>query len=147
MPNTVPKDPMDMPMDSMPSQDLLVVVIDDNSVVLEAMKLCLEGWEVDCIAGLTAFEAMQHLERSGRRPDLLLSDYNLGKGQFGDEAIKMVRARYGEDIPAMLFTADTVFGTSEIRKKTDLERTAIIAGPMTGRVLKDAVLSLKARKG
>ncbi|OFX09029.1 MAG: hypothetical protein A2516_11035 [Alphaproteobacteria bacterium RIFOXYD12_FULL_60_8] len=122
-----------------------MVVVDDNPMVQDALRLCLEGWDVDCIAVSTAAEALAVLRVVERRPDLIFSDYNLNDGQRGDQAIRAIRDVHGKDIPAMMFTGDMTHGNAEVRGKIAAFGIPLLTKPITGRVLKDTIDWLKSR--
>jgi two-component system, sensor histidine kinase len=83
-----------------------VVVIDDDEPSLLSMCALLDGWGCVSIAGSDAGAAVAAVERSGRRPDLLIADYYLRDGTVGTEAVARLRARYGAGLPALIVSAD-----------------------------------------
>ncbi|TCJ14938.1 hybrid sensor histidine kinase/response regulator [Parasulfuritortus cantonensis] len=89
----------------------LVVLIDDDEAILEAMNLVFEQWGIDLAAGADACEVKQDLLELGRTPDAILSDYRLCQGRTGIEAIAELRAQFGLTIPAALITGDTASTT------------------------------------
>jgi len=44
---------------------------------------------------------------SGRRPDLVISDYHLRNEETGADVVRTVRARLGAEIPAIVVSGDT----------------------------------------
>lgn len=102
----------DAPKD--PHQRGVVVVIDDEPQVLDSMALVLRqnGWQA--ATGHTpeiAVEAVAALQTTGEMPlgDLpvaVISDYRLGLSITGLQAIAQLRYEFGEDLPALLLTAD-----------------------------------------
>ncbi|TIW25659.1 MAG: response regulator, partial [Mesorhizobium sp.] len=82
--------------------------IDNDARILDGMRLLLEGWgcSVDTFAGTGDLEgSVTH------RPDIVLADYHLD-GETGLDAIVKLRAIHGQDMPAVLVTADR---SSEVR--------------------------------
>ncbi|TCR91057.1 PAS domain-containing hybrid sensor histidine kinase/response regulator [Rhizobium sp. BK376] len=82
---------------------LRVLCIDNETNILEGMRLLISGWGCDVltaesIAGLAAMPA-------NGAPDLVIADYHLGDGT-GIEAIGKLRETFGGDLPALLITAD-----------------------------------------
>ena len=91
---------------SLPLEDALVVFIDDDESILEAMLEVFDQWGVAVAAGENAEDVLQDLRDLGRAPDLIISDYRLKDSRTGIEAVAAVRAAFGP-IPAALLTGDT----------------------------------------
>ena len=85
----------------------LVVVIDDEAMVLEAMGGLLRSWGCGIVSADTADAALAALAEHGQRPDLVISDYRLSNGTTGIEAIEQLRRAFREPIPAFLLSGDT----------------------------------------
>ena len=86
------------------SSGALVVGIDDDPSVREALSLLLESWGFTAVTAATANEAMQRLSEENRTPDLVIADYLLQQGEKGSHAIRDIQRRWGEDIPGLLLT-------------------------------------------
>jgi len=86
----------------------LVVVIDDDTRVLEGMGGLLRNWGCRVILAATPEAAMTGVSDigAGARPDLVISDYHLADEQTGITAIAKLREAYGA-IPAFVMTGDT----------------------------------------
>jgi CheY-like chemotaxis protein len=85
----------------------LVVVVDDEAAILDAMRMLLEMWGCTVITAASGAEALERLGRASRAPDVLVCDYRLRAHEDGIGVIEAVRAEFNEDIPAMLITGDT----------------------------------------
>jgi signal transduction histidine kinase/ActR/RegA family two-component response regulator len=85
----------------------LIVVIDDEAQVREAMSSLLTSWGHQVIAVGSGDEAMERLSICPTRPDLLICDYRLRGEENGVGVIERLRSEYNESIPAMLITGDT----------------------------------------
>jgi CheY-like chemotaxis protein len=85
----------------------LIVVIDDELAIQQAMGSLLTGWGHDVVTAGSGDEAMQRLSSRPDRPDLLICDYRLREGENGITVIERMRSEYNDDIPAMLITGDT----------------------------------------
>jgi CheY-like chemotaxis protein len=83
----------------------LVVIIDDDPVILDAMQGLLRGWGYKVVAAASETAALVCLGELGRRPDLIICDYRLGEGQIGVTAIE--RLRHAFEIPAFIVTGET----------------------------------------
>ncbi|HWJ99507.1 MAG TPA: hybrid sensor histidine kinase/response regulator [Xanthobacteraceae bacterium] len=81
-----------------------VMCIENDTRVLEGMKTLLSGWGCRVTAAPGLAIAMRAL-KEGARPDVLLVDYHLDEGT-GIEAVKVLRAKVGSDLPAALVTAE-----------------------------------------
>jgi CheY-like chemotaxis protein len=78
----------------------LIVIIDDDRLTLEAMEGLLRGWGYGVVAALSDDEALDRL--GGRRPDFIISDYQLADGKLGTQAIERLRRAF--EIPAVIIT-------------------------------------------
>lgn len=90
----------------------LLVVIDDEASVRLGMQSLLESWGCKCITAMDASEALQNMK--GRAPDFIIADLRLRGEDTGIEAIRVLRAKLGESIPAVLISGDTA--TEQLRK-------------------------------
>ncbi|WP_431856036.1 PAS domain-containing protein [Azospirillum sp.] len=88
-----------------PAKDV-VLVIDDEAIILLGLKAMLEGWGYDVLAARSGDQALALLEKDGRRPRLLLSDYQLQHGRTGPEALIAIQERVGHDVPGVILTGD-----------------------------------------
>jgi signal transduction histidine kinase len=84
----------------------LVVVIDDDALVLEAMDGLLRAWGCLVVVADSRGAALARLTNGGRIPDLIISDYRLS-GESGIEAIERLRSALQAPIPAFLISGDT----------------------------------------
>jgi CheY-like chemotaxis protein/two-component sensor histidine kinase len=81
---------------------LSVLCIDNDPRIVEGMRLLLEGWgcTVRTASGSGILDELLSAE-----PDVILADYHLD-GENGLELIARLRSLYGQDMPALLLTAD-----------------------------------------
>jgi Na+/proline symporter/signal transduction histidine kinase/CheY-like chemotaxis protein len=82
-----------------------VVCIDNDLSILNGMELMLEGWGCRVIKAPDLATAVAEIEEAGFAPRALLVDYHLDEGN-GIKAIAELRRRYGEELTAILITAD-----------------------------------------
>ena len=101
-----------------PLTDQLVLCVDNEPEILDAMKRLLEKWgarplAADSVAG--ALRAVRAARReNGTLPALMLIDYHLDNDETGTDVIDALAEDTGRDIPAIVLTADhseTVIGT------------------------------------
>jgi signal transduction histidine kinase/CheY-like chemotaxis protein len=89
----------------------LIVLVEDEPAVLCALEALLSGWG----AGIAAFTSVAACAAWARgadtqlvKPDLLIVDYRLEQGANGVDAIAVLRARFGEHVPAIVITGSTM---------------------------------------
>lgn len=85
----------------------LVMVIDDERSVLQALNLLLETWGYRVVAAESEGEAVERLSAVGECPAAILADYRLREGRTGIQAIERIRAMVGSRVPAVIITGDT----------------------------------------
>lgn len=106
----VPPRAVPRPVRSLPGRGLgrgLVVVIDDDALVLVAMRAMIEEWGYQVVAAVSADEAIETLMGIGHRPLAIVADYRLRSGRTGVEAIRDVFGVCGVRVPAVVLTGDT----------------------------------------
>jgi CheY-like chemotaxis protein len=85
----------------------LIVVIDDEAAILNAMAALMTGWGYNVVAAGSGAEVLAQMAEVAARPDLIICDYRLRGGETGIAAIEALRSEYNATIPAMLITGDT----------------------------------------
>jgi CheY-like chemotaxis protein/two-component sensor histidine kinase len=88
-----------------PMSGALIVCIENDPAILDGMKTLLTAWDARVIAATDPEIAMAAMEEAGETVTGLLVDYHLDRGN-GVAAIREIRRRFGENIPAILITAD-----------------------------------------
>src|SRR5262249_58574447 len=84
-----------------------IVVIDDDALVLDAMRGILKSWGCSVVTAKSDADALAALAGHVRQPDLIISDYRLGDGRTGFDVIERLRKAFGAQIPAFLISGDT----------------------------------------
>ena len=81
-----------------------IMIIEDDDMVLNAMRIVLESWgyRVLALASAEAARAVQSV------PDLVIADYRLPGGETGDQAIQDLRTRTGRDLPGIIVTGEVI---------------------------------------
>jgi signal transduction histidine kinase/CheY-like chemotaxis protein len=87
--------------------DGLVLVVDDDPMVVEAMSSLLRNWGYGVVTAGSPDGAVAILTTQARKPDLIIADFHLSGGKTGIETIERVRAAFGAEIPAFLISGDT----------------------------------------
>jgi two-component system, sensor histidine kinase len=119
----------------------LIVVIDDESAIRDAMSTLLTGWGHDVIAVGSGDEAMQRLSTCPTRPALVISDYRLRGDENGIGVIERLRSEYNDNIPAMLITGDTAPSRLAEAQQTGL---LLLHKPVSNGKLRAAIANLIA---
>lgn len=93
-----------------PSEDLcsapLILVVDDERSVRDAMQSLLEEWGCQVLLAAGQDEAVQQLSAASRPPAMMLVDRRLGDKRDGVSVIHALRDELNEDVPAILITGD-----------------------------------------
>jgi PAS domain S-box-containing protein len=84
----------------------LVLLIEDNPSVLNAMVRLLALWGVRVVTAKTRQEALAHLETATVSPDLAIADYRLPDGQ-GAEVLKTAQRVLQRPLPGVIISGDT----------------------------------------
>lgn len=85
----------------------LIAVIDDDPLVLESTCGLLRNWGCTVVTGDSGGSALAALVKLQRRPDLVISDFRLSRGETGTDAIAQLRSAFNAVIPALLVSGDT----------------------------------------
>ncbi|MEP6739824.1 MAG: ATP-binding protein [Caldimonas sp.] len=85
----------------------LILVVDDELAIQEAMRSLLAGWGYETIVAGSCAQMLELIADCATRPDLIICDYRLRDGENGIETILRLQSEFNADIPAMLITGDT----------------------------------------
>jgi signal transduction histidine kinase/CheY-like chemotaxis protein len=85
----------------------LLVVIDDEASIRDAMSTLLSGWGYSVITAESGDEILDKLATHPIRPELIICDYRLRANENGLDVIDRLRSEFNETIPALLITGDT----------------------------------------
>jgi CheY-like chemotaxis protein/anti-sigma regulatory factor (Ser/Thr protein kinase) len=134
------------PVPSVPAGALakgLILVIDDELAVRQAMTTLLIGWGHHVIAVGSGQEAMQQLMSCTAQPNLIICDYRLRDGENGIDVIEQLRSEYNEHIPGMLITGDTA---PERLANARTSGLLLLHKPVPNGKLRAAIVNLMATK-
>src|SRR5690349_2576660 len=109
-----------------PMSGALIVCIENDAAILDGMKTLLTAWDAKVIAVTDPEAAIAAMEEVGGAVTGLLVDYHLDRGN-GVAAIREIRRRFGENIPATLITADR---SPNVRAAAREENIAILNKPV-----------------
>jgi Na+/proline symporter/signal transduction histidine kinase len=114
------------PLSKAPMSGTLIVCIENDLAILDGMKTLLTAWDAKVIAVSDPEAAIAAIEAAGERVTGLLVDYHLDRGN-GVAAIRDIRHRFGESIPAILITADR---SPNVRLAAGQEKIAVLNKPV-----------------
>ncbi len=109
-----------------PISGALVVCIENDPNILDGMKTLLTAWDAKVIAAADPETAIEAIAASGDSVTGLLVDYHLDRGN-GIGAIREIRQRFGEHIPAILITADR---SPHVRAAAAQDKIAVLNKPL-----------------
>jgi two-component system, sensor histidine kinase len=129
-----------------PDESLLigavVLVIDDEVVVLQAVEMLLRQWGCLVVAAPTLDEALHALHALDRTPDVILCDYRLQGVQTGIAVIQQLRQTLGP-IPGALITGDTA---PDRLREASQSGLPLLHKPLNAQQLKTSLCALLTRK-
>jgi Na+/proline symporter/CheY-like chemotaxis protein len=114
------------PLSRTPMSGALIVCIENDAAILDGMRTLLTAWDAEVIAVSDPEAAIEAIEAAGGRVTGLLVDYHLDRGN-GVAAIRDIRRRFGENIPAILITADR---SPHVRAAAREETIAVLNKPV-----------------
>lgn len=100
-------------------QHAIVLLLENDTVLRNALTLTFEGWGLDVFACASLTEAQELLNEVDIAPDVMIADHQLDEGEIGIDAIRAVRTRFGP-LPACVITADRSTGIEESCKEAEL---------------------------
>ena len=95
------------PTEASPAQRGCIAVLEDETMVREALRIVLEGWGYEVAAAATPSALHAAFAEPRHAPDIIIADYRLGAGLTGTEAIAGLRSSLGVQVPAIVLTGDT----------------------------------------
>src|SRR5712675_661837 len=114
------------PLSRTPMSGSLIVCIENDPTILDGMKTLLTAWDAEVIAVADPDAAIEAIEAASGRVTGLLVDYHLDRGN-GVAAIRDIRRRFGDAIPAILITADR---SPHVRAAAREEQISILNKPV-----------------
>ena len=85
----------------------LILVLDDEAAIQEAMRSLLTSWGYKVITAGSLAEMLAQIATCPDLPVLIICDYRLRGQENGIDVVQRLQGEYNEDIPAMLITGDT----------------------------------------
>lgn len=88
-------------------QDRRILILDDDSAVLEAMEGLLQRWGCAVIRAASLEEAREKLKTGLPPPELLIVDYRLRGDLSGLEVVEILQKNLRRYVPTLVITGDT----------------------------------------
>lgn len=92
------------PMNMMLVRGKTIAIIEDESSILDSMRILLENWGARVLAANSCMHFLEQIDQLPRQPDLLICDFHLGEGMNGLESIYFLREEFNRRIPAIIIT-------------------------------------------
>ncbi len=102
------------------SNSPLIILVDDEVAIREAMAILLTNWGCQVISASTGAEAISLLSNTLETPALLIIDKRLSDGENGIELIQALREEVNETTPALLMTGD-ISGLDGLSSEMDIQ--------------------------
>jgi signal transduction histidine kinase/CheY-like chemotaxis protein len=102
-----PRDAVESPGVGASLKSAVVLVIDDDPAVREAMAESLRHWGARAVTAKSLGCALERLPECDGYPDAIVSDFRLGDEHNGLDAVARIRHELGIEVPAMIVTGDT----------------------------------------
>ncbi len=124
---------------------VLILVIDSDPAVLQAMETLLGKWNCDVIAATSGEEMKGKLAAASRVPSLIISDYRpRGVPTVGAgpplAVVEMLRGEFNTEIPAVLLTGDT--GTERSARTLEVAGLPVLHKPLNPARLRTLIANL-----
>jgi PAS domain S-box-containing protein len=126
-----------------PAAATLVLCIDDEAPVREAMATLLQSWGCQALIAADAAEARQVMAASPRAPDLVIADLHLGSGPDGLSLIDQLRRDRGGYIAAAVVTADR---GPEVRARARERNVDVLLKPVRPAALRALIAQRSPRR-
>ncbi len=119
-----------------------ILLVEDDASVRDATRLLLKisGYAVTAVTNAT--EALDHATREGL-PDLLITDYHLGRDKTGVELLHALRSQ-AVVLPAIVVSGDTSHAMRDIAR---LDALHLLSKPVDANALLKAISELLPPKG
>jgi two-component system, sensor histidine kinase len=124
---------------------VLILVMDSESAVRQAMEALLSKWNCEVITAASGAEMKDKLPLVRRVPSLIIADYRprapatLGAGPTL-AAIDMLRSEFNTEIPAVLLTGDT--GTERAVRDQEVAGLPVLQKPLNPARLRTLIANL-----
>ena len=94
------------PTDKYGFTDIHVLVIENDLNIIAATRTLLEQWNCRTFPATDLDQIERYIAEGGQTPSIVLADYHLDDDACGLTGVARLREAYGQDIPAIVITAD-----------------------------------------
>lgn len=115
---------------------LLVVVVDDEPTMLDAVTALLKQWGCTVVAAESGADALMQSSTLTRVPDAIVCDCHLRSGEDGMAVVAALRKEFNHTIPALFVSGDT--GAAQVRALVD-SGLPVLRKPLSGETLQAAL--------
>ncbi|MGZ5801125.1 MAG: ATP-binding protein [Burkholderiaceae bacterium] len=122
--------------------DKLIVVVDDDECILDAMRILFTQWGCNVVTAKTGTEAIEKSSKKNRRPDAIICDYDLLLNEKGLDVIQSLEDEFNSNIPALIITGNI---TSDRIDELSSFGVPILHKPVNPANLQEALVRLVAR--
>jgi Na+/proline symporter/signal transduction histidine kinase/CheY-like chemotaxis protein len=119
-----------------------VLCIDNELAILEGMETLLGGWGCRVFKAAELESAIDVLLKADLLPDGLLVDYHLDAGN-GIDAVGELRRRFGNDLNAILITADR---SPRVREEARAQNIQVLTKPLKPAALRALLARWRVRR-
>jgi Na+/proline symporter/signal transduction histidine kinase/CheY-like chemotaxis protein len=119
-----------------------VLCIDNEHAILEGMETLLGGWGCRVFKAVGLESAIDVLLKADLLPDGLLVDYHLDAGN-GIDAVGELRRRFGNDLNAILITADR---SPRMREEARAQNIQVLTKPLKPAALRALLARWRVRR-
>ncbi len=127
--------PATVDIDTMPLAHRIVLLVENDEELRNAISMTLENWGADVLACSGDVEALDLLREIDIAPDVVLADYRLNNDATGTDLIAILRELYGP-LPACIISATR---TPELTALCEALNTPLLHKPLNLDNLRDAL--------
>lgn len=113
-----------------------VCLVDDEVVILKSMGHLLNAWGMESLVTDSVAGAEKLFLQHGK-PDLLITDLRLGKGEHGAELAARMRQQFGE-FPVLIITGET---SSAALREASERGFKVLQKPVVAETLREAIVA------
>ena len=98
-----------------------ILFVENDFVVLNAMDALLKQWGCDYRLASSKQEALSAVANTPWQPELVLADQHLDDDETGTSTIELLRSLMGENVPAVVITANPSKQLSQLTESVGVE--------------------------
>ncbi|MBU0622494.1 MAG: hybrid sensor histidine kinase/response regulator [Gammaproteobacteria bacterium] len=116
--------------------DRLIAVIENEGSIRAGMQSLIQSWGCRVVVADSATTMIKQLETMDETVELIISDFGLKGSMNGVDAIAAIRQRWGDRLPALLFTGNISKETYTLARDS---RLPILYKPAKAEALREAI--------